>query len=223
MSDARSRILANIRRSLGPGADRDAVALDTRLANPKPGVVPAQGKATAKQRAALFRRKAEAVSATVDRLQSMESVPRAIVDFLGRPNEPVPLVITERPLLGDLPWQSETTLDVRFGMPNPDDPVTVTHAYLGIAETGTLLLHSGPESASLATFLPDTNIVILPAGRLVGAMEDAWKRLREDQPDGLPRAVHLVTGPSRTADIAQQLELGAHGPRRLHILLVGDG
>jgi L-lactate dehydrogenase complex protein LldG len=38
----------------------------------------------------------------------------------------------------------------------------------------------------------------------------------------LPRTVNFITGPSRSADIGQKLQLGAHGPRRLHIILVGE-
>ena len=62
------------------------------------------------------------------------------------------------------------------------------------------------------------------ATRVVGAYEDAWDMLRaaEPGPFAMPRNVMLVTGPSRSADIEQTLELGAHGPRRLHVLLIDD-
>ena len=54
-----------------------------------------------------------------------------------------------------------------------------------------------------------------------GLMAEAWDLLRKTL-GGMPRNVMLVTGPSRSADIEQSLELGAHGPRRLHVVLVGD-
>jgi L-lactate dehydrogenase complex protein LldG len=98
---------------------------------------------------------------------------------------------------------------------------TWQHAFAGIAETGTLMLPSGPDRPTTVNLLPDTAMVLLRASRLVGAYEDAWDRLRAEQ-GGMPRNVMLVTGPSRSADIEQTLELGAHGPRRLHILLVED-
>ena len=59
------------------------------------------------------------------------------------------------------------------------------------------------------------------ASRLVGAYEEAWDRLRSEL-WAMPRNVMLVTGPSRSAYIEQTLELGAHGPRRLHVVLVED-
>ena len=62
---------------------------------------------------------------------------------------------------------------------------------------------------------------MLRASRIVGPYEDAWDLLRREI-GGMPRNVMLVTGPSRSADIEQTLELGAHGPRRLHVVLIED-
>ncbi len=56
--------------------------------------------------------------------------------------------------------------------------------------------------------------------RAVCAYEEAWDLLRVEGP--MPRNVMLVTGPSRSADIEQTLELGTHGPRRLQVLLIED-
>jgi len=52
-------------------------------------------------------------------------------------------------------------------------------------------------------------------------MEDAWALLRAER-CSLPRATNIITGPSRTADVEQTIQLGAHGPRRLHVLLMGS-
>lgn len=101
----------------------------------------------------------------------------------------------------------------------PADAVGVTLAVAGVAETGTAVLASAPERPTLLAFLPETSIIVLPADWIDGAYEQAWDRIRA-LPGGVPRSVNLVTGPSRTADIAQQLELGAHGPKRLLILIV---
>jgi len=61
-------------------------------------------------------------------------------------------------------------------------------------------------------------VVLMRCG-LVKHIEDVWARLRECCSDW-PRTVNIITGPSRTADIEQTIQLGAHGPRRLHVLLV---
>jgi L-lactate dehydrogenase complex protein LldG len=113
------------------------------------------------------------------------------------------------------------------GRARPDDLVSVQHGYAGIAETGTLMLPSGPDRPTTLNLLCDTEIVVLNASCVVGAYEEAWDRLRAEHTDPgtgrfMPRNVMMVTGPSRSADIESTLELGAHGPRRLHVVLVDD-
>jgi L-lactate dehydrogenase complex protein LldG len=100
--------------------------------------------------------------------------------------------------------------------------VSLCRAEAGIAESGTLVLVSGPQSPTTLNFLPETEIVVLSAEGVVGSMEEAWRMLRRRAAPGqMPRTVNFITGPSRSADIALKLQMGAHGPRRLHIILVG--
>jgi L-lactate dehydrogenase complex protein LldG len=96
----------------------------------------------------------------------------------------------------------------------------VTAAFAAIAETGTLMALSGPDSPTTLNFLPDNHVVILRASQVMGAYEDGWDKLRRT--GALPRVVNFITGPSRTGDIEQKILLGAHGPRRLHIILIED-
>jgi L-lactate dehydrogenase complex protein LldG len=101
---------------------------------------------------------------------------------------------------------------------------SVSHAFAGVAETGTLVLTSGRDNPTTLNFLPDNHIVVVEAKDVVGDYETVWQRLRERFGTGnLPRTVNMITGPSRSADIEQTLILGAHGPRRLHVIIVGDG
>ena len=95
------------------------------------------------------------------------------------------------------------------------------HGFAGVAETGTLMLPSAPERPVTLNLLADTEVVVLRADAIVGAYEEAWDKLRTEI-GALPRNVMFITGPSRSADIEQTLELGAHGPRRLHVVLVED-
>jgi L-lactate dehydrogenase complex protein LldG len=118
-------------------------------------------------------------------------------------------------------------LEIRRGRAEDGDQVGVTACFAAVAETGTLMLLSGPESPTRNNFLPDTHVVVLRASQVVASYEDGWAALREAgrRPEGgfaMPRTVNFITGPSRTADVEQRLELGAHGPRRLHIVLVDD-
>jgi len=94
----------------------------------------------------------------------------------------------------------------------------LTTAFAAIAETGTLMLLSGPHGPTTLNFLPSTHVVVLFESQVTGAYEDAWDLLRA-LPD-MPRTVNLITGPSRTGDIEQTIYLGAHGPLNLHVVLV---
>jgi L-lactate dehydrogenase complex protein LldG len=85
------------------------------------------------------------------------------------------------------------------------------------------MLVSGAHTPTTLNFLPETHIVVVRRDQVVATYEDGWDRLRAaTKTEALPRAINFVTGPSRTADIEQHIELGAHGPRRLHIVLVED-
>ena len=89
----------------------------------------------------------------------------------------------------------------------------------GIAETGNLVLLSQEQRWTSHNFLPDDHIIVLDSNLIVRHQEDIWARLRV-LPDGLPRVVNLITGPSKTADVEQTVQYGAHGPRRLHVVVV---
>jgi L-lactate dehydrogenase complex protein LldG len=78
---------------------------------------------------------------------------------------------------------------------------------------------SGPETPAAASLLPETHIAVVPVGRIVKHMEDGWARARAEL-GRLPRLVNFISGPSRTGDIDQTIVLGAHGPYRVHMILV---
>jgi L-lactate dehydrogenase complex protein LldG len=230
MSGARDDILGRIRRALkrGPLDETRTAALEQRLAAHAPNLVPA--RATRLDHAGqldLFLALAQEVDATVARVASPADVPAAVADYLAQYNFPARLVMTPDPALDDIPWQAQPLLDIRRGRAEESDAVGVTACFAAIAETGTLMLLSGPDSPTRNNFLPDTHVVVLRAGQVVASYEDGWSLLRQarrraDGSVGLPRIVNFITGPSRTADIEQRLVLGAHGPRRLHIVVIED-
>jgi L-lactate dehydrogenase complex protein LldG len=216
-------MLGRIRMALGRGPLNDVqrAVLEARIAEHPRSLIPGRAVALdAAARAALFAAMAEEVDATVAEIAAMRDVPQAVARYLAERNLPAQLVLTPDPRLRDLPWR-ETALTIRTGVAEDRDPVGVSAAFAAIAETGTLMLASAPETPARNNFLPDTHVVVLERRDVVGIYEEAWDRLRAAGP--MPRTVNFITGPSRTGDIAQKLELGAHGPRRLHILLVGDG
>ena len=165
----------------------------------------------------------EAAAGTIEEVPRVADVPAAISAFLRSHNLPMSVRRGSDPRLEALPWTSERTLEVTTGPSDGLQLVGVSHAFGGIAESGTLMLTSGPENPTTLNFLPDTHIVVVDAKDIAGDYETLWDRLRAKYGTGvMPRTVNLVTGPSRSADIEQTLILGAHGPRRLHVMVVGD-
>lgn len=221
---ARDDILDALRRSHQRGAlDRDAeAAIEERMGRHPRGPQLARVALPPGELVELFAAKAAAAAATVERLAGAAEIPAAVAAYLARENLPTQLVAAPDPQLADIPWQHRPLLTLRRGPARPDDATGLTGAFAAIAETGTLMLTSGPQSPTTLNFLPETHIVVLRRGQVVGSLEDAWDRLRGRSGHAMPRTVNFITGPSRSADIGQQLQMGAHGPRRLHILLV-DG
>jgi L-lactate dehydrogenase complex protein LldG len=221
--EARGAVLERLRwalhrRGSGAGAARDAVV--ARLAAAAPGLIPARGDLGHEDRIQLFTAEAEAVHATVRRLRRYDALPDAIARYLRERNLPLQLVMASDPLLGGLDWR-QVMLTVRARRARDDDAVGLTLAFAAIAETGTLMLCSAPETPTTLAFLPETSIVVVPAGRVLRAYEDGLRLLYEERKT-LPRSINFITGPSRSGDIEQTLQLGAHGPRRLHVLIVDE-
>jgi L-lactate dehydrogenase complex protein LldG len=211
---------SHLRRREGDGGT-EAVA--ARLAKPARGPVPARNSGDHAAQVALFVDMAREAAAQVIRVPDAEAVPGAVADYLKSENLPAELRCAPDPALRDLPWEGQPMIALSEGPARPADPASLTRAFAGVAESGTLVLTSGAERPTTLNFLPETHIVVLRASDIAGCYEDAWDRLRAIQAgEALPRTVNLITGPSRTADIEQTIQLGAHGPRRLCILLVDD-
>ena len=220
----RDAIIGNIRRGLKRGplpADQQAM-LAGRLATHPRHLVPARGQGDSARFVASFMDNVLREFGTVQRLPNFVAVPGAISAYLAAQNIAAEITVSPHPELQAIPFADTPLLKVRFGKAAPTDAVTVTQAFAGIAETGTLMMPSGPERPTTNNLLSDTAIAVIRAARIVGAYEDAFDLLRAER-TGMPRNVMLITGPSRSADIEQTLELGAHGPRSLHVLIVDEG
>jgi L-lactate dehydrogenase complex protein LldG len=222
MSSARDDILSTIRRSLGvTGSERTRQGIvDERIDRAPKGVVPKRGQVSGRERIDLFRAQVEAALATITEVASAAEVPAAVADFLRGHNLPATIRRGDDPRLSAMPW-ADTALEVTSGVSEGRDLNAVSHAFGGVAETGTLVMVSGPENPSTLNFLPDNHIVVVNARDLQGDYETAWSKLRMAYGKGeMPRTVNFITGPSRSGDIEQTLLLGAHGPRRVHVIVV---
>ncbi|QRJ65224.1 LutC/YkgG family protein [Azospira restricta] len=215
---SREDILARVRAKLGAAAGDAARRAAARavLAAPAAGPRPA----LAGDLVARFRAKSEAMASTVDVVATTAEVPAAVARYLaGRGLAPRAVCWPE---LAALDWAA-AGLAVEARAAGGDDATGITGCFCAIAETGTLLLVSGPQTAATTSLLPETHIAVVPVSRIVPAMEEGFARLRAEYGEDLPRAVNFVSGPSRTGDIEQTIVLGAHGPYRVHLLLVGRG
>ena len=223
MSLARDQILGGIRARLSRGklGAAQEQALQDRLDTHRRNLIPARAASLDHAgQVDLFQSMAEEVDATVVRVAGAADVPGAVADYLSRLNLPARLVMTPDPKLDGIPWETRPLLEIRKGRAEDGDAAGITGSFVAIAETGTLMLVSGPDTPTRNNFLPDTHVVVLRASDVVASYEDGWDRLRAA--GAMPRTVNFITGPSRTGDIEQRLVLGAHGPRRLHIVLVED-
>jgi len=164
---------------------------------------------------ACFKERALKLSSDVLETHSRAEVPTLLARYLRGKNLPVSGVCW--PSLAGLPW-SAAGLDMPSRPAKNSDLVGVTGAFCAIAETGTLMMLSGPDTPATTSLLPETHVAVLDPRRIVATMEDAWDLLRKEfkQP---PRAVNFISGPSRTADIEQTVTLGAHGPYRVLLIL----
>ncbi len=219
---ARSDILANIRRALdvtGREAPR-LRAVGDRLQHTPQGVIPGRGQGDAAHQLALFRDEAERVAAIVTEVSSDGQVPDTIATYLRGRNLPARIRCGADAYLASLPFAA-TGLDIAHGRAEASDPVCLSHAFGAVAESGTLVMTSGEDNPTTLNFLPETHIVVVQTKDIVGDYEAMWQKLRAAYGKGLmPRTVNFITGPSRSADIGHSLQLGAHGPRVLHIIVV---
>ena len=223
MSGSRDQILGRIRSNLTQAAGplrESPEALEKRTIEHKRGIRPSRVDKDAAGLVDLFVQRAEKVNATVARVASLDDIPDALATYLANENLPAAFRMADNPDLNAVPWDKRPALEIKKGASDGKDEVGLSRAVGGVAETGTLLLASGKESPTSLNFLPETHVVMVKRSEIEGTYEDGWDMVRAK--GALSRAVNFITGPSRTGDIEQTIYLGAHGPRRLHILLVED-
>lgn len=225
---SRDRIMGKIRTGLasdGPiavtgHAARRAI-VEQHLSEPDRGLIPARvaGKPQA-ELAAIFRKWLEAAGGHVIEVAAAPDVPAAVAGYLRTHNQPARLRLGADARLAALPWAREAALHVDHGPAESTDTAGVTHALAAVAETGTVLVASGADNPVTLSFLPESNIVVVSRHDIVGPLEDALVLLRT-RPGGLPRTLNMISGPSRSADIGGIPVLGAHGPKRICVVVVG--
>jgi len=210
---ARDNTLGRIRAALGKSTGRaEQEEIDAYIRQHAVGPRPqAEWNLIAR-----FRERVLSLASSVDQVASASEVPQAVARYLRENNLPLKAVCW--PELTQLDW-TEQGMIVTARPAKGSDLVGITGAFCAIAETGTLVLLSGIDSPPATSLLPETHIAVVRSTRIVKGMEEAWSLLRKEYPV-MPRAVNFVSGPSRTADIEQTVTLGAHGPYRVHIIII---
>ena len=171
-----------------------------------------------------FLARATDMASTIERLSAAEEIPAAVARYLDALELPPAIAVQKShrgvcwPEFAWLDWRG-AGLDIEVRPTAGDDRLGITGCLCAIAETGTLVVTSSKDTPTATTLLPDTHIAVLRAGDIVAGMEEAFDRVRAAH-GGMPRAINMISGPSRTGDIEQTIVLGAHGPYRVHILLV---
>lgn len=155
------------------------------------------------------------VGASIDRIASLSHLPAAVARYLAANAMPAAVTLQPTSLLLGLDWAAAGVSPVR----DLDDGVVVGMARWGIAETGSIVVHSASDMPILHNFLCATHIVAVPVQSILRHLEDYAEAARiAGEP--APRNVCLITGASGTTDIEGSLVKGAHGPRELCVILV---
>ncbi len=154
----------------------------------------------------------EQVHGSTERLTRLDGVPNAVSRYLTKSDAELHAVITADKVLTRLDWLD---MMIEPKAATTSTRTSITLAFAGIAETGTIVMLSSPESSVTLNFLPDINIVVLLESRLLATMDQLWQKIETQ-----PRAINFITGPSKTGDIEQTIVYGAHGPRQFHVIVV---
>jgi L-lactate dehydrogenase complex protein LldG len=213
---ARDRVLAAVRAGLG-GARGHPEAIDAEAAALLAAPDDVRPRLAAATPIEAFVAKATALGATLDRVADLAAVPAAVARYLAAQGLSPAVALQPAPALAGLDWGAVAT----HGTLAPDEPAAVGLARWGVAESGSVVLHSGPDSPVLLAFLPLHHIVVLPETGVLPHLEDYAAVLDEGGPP--PRNAILITGPSGTTDIEGSYVRGAHGPGFVHVVLVAGG
>ncbi|MDH5359341.1 MAG: LUD domain-containing protein [Gammaproteobacteria bacterium] len=163
-----------------------------------------------------FECKLKANVISFDNAGDEQAIVDSVMAFLQSHELPLQLCLVNHPMLADLPWPD--TIQPQQGAVKDTDLSILSVATAAIAETGSVVMIASEETPTEANFLPDNFICIVKKYTLLAHMEDLWAQLRQ-QNNKPPAVVNIISGPSRTADVEQTIQLGAHGPRRMHVII----
>ncbi len=222
-SEARNDLCARNARLRLPGTVADGLVARMH-AHPR-GPQPKRAHPAQFERLAVrFGEEAERAGAIVETVKDLFALPKAVLSAMNRHGMSGSVHVLSPRLIG-LAWE-EHRIEIKKALPpcrDSESHVGLILPEAAIAETGSLLTLSGETSPPSLMFLPRVLLAAVPVSTILPSLDDGWDLLRSRFGETImPRSVHWITGPSRTADIEQTLVLGAHGPAILHIFLIKE-
>ena len=220
---ARDAVLERVRRALELTGDGAAARADAQayIAEHRQGPRPGLPEDLVRR----FMQRATDMESTIERVADAAAIPAAVAGYLDRLDLPAALAAQQSragvcwPEFAAVDWAGVgLRIEARPTLGN--DCIGITGCFCAIAETGTLVVLTGADAPTATTLLPATHVAVVRAERIVCGMEEAFALIRSERGQ-LPRAINMISGPSRTGDIEQTVVVGAHGPFRVHILIVG--
>ena len=216
MSDSKTAMLGAIKRRQYGRDNAERIAED--LAELGSAPVPALGE---EEKLVHFLTRLKVNHIELEVAASRSEVVKRIARFIYHEHNSHRAVAGNDRRLAALPWRDGGVL-VRFGVAQPEDPVSISYARYGVAETGSVVLYANRDNPAANNWLCGDHLVVLEARDLVGSLEEAWAGIRKDrEAAGLPRGVNFISGPSSTGDIVGHMVQGAHGPQRLRVIYLG--
>ena len=159
----------------------------------------------------------ETVTATVQELASLAELPAAVQDYVKAKELSPRIALQPRDTLTTLDWTGFETVDTAL----MNEPLALTFADAGIAETGSLVFQTASDAPVLLNFLPLHHLAVVRRSGIMAHMEDAFDHFGTSAADQ-KRSLNVITGTSGTADIEAKNVRGAHGPRFMHIFCLID-
>jgi L-lactate dehydrogenase complex protein LldG len=196
----------------------DKLGMADRVDVPRPEIEIATSD---KERVQRFRELAELAVSTTDLVEGVEAVPDAVARYLGDQHLPMSIVTDDFRGISLEAWQ-RAGIDCGRTAVEADEDIYVSGCYAAISECGAIAVSSRTVRGLGNAFLAATHIVVLPGDRIMPTFETYWQLLRNEYADcrELPREFCFINGPSRTGDLGLPAKLGAHGPGRVHIILL---
>jgi L-lactate dehydrogenase complex protein LldG len=216
VSDARATILGAVQQASERKVDAAAIAAEAAALVAEPWRYRPAAGALGVVEHFLDKVASPRLAGTHDRVDDIVDLPRAVSRYLENQGLPPSVTLEPEPSLCALDWAG---IEVHPTIAT-NEAVSVGIARWGIAETGTLVFHSGPHSPGLFSFLALHYVVALRCEAIVSYMED-YAAAFALTGEGLPRMINFITGTSGTTDIEATFVRGAHGPRYLHVILIG--